>query len=203
MMELIQKIRDKKELRDLDENFLRRMLADYKSPDFKRIRRDLRKVYGMFKNMKYKRSDKVYGMIFKITGKPKKVLDLGCGYSPMHFNVRGVKYYCADIGHDYVKNKGFIFDLLNDDYGKLPEVDVIFLFRVLESLEHLRRNISKDIIEKLKCKYVVVSFDKRSLSGKNIRKKGRIWFRRILNELNLKYEVFDYDDEIFFVIKKI
>src|SRR3989344_4796183 len=98
MMELIQKIRDKKELRDLDENFLRRMLADYKRPDSKR-----------------KRREKVYGMIFKITGKPKKVLDLGCGYSPMHFNVRGVKYYCADIGHDYVKNKGFIFDLLNDD----------------------------------------------------------------------------------------
>ena len=92
--------------------------------------------------------------------------------------------------------------MLNDNYNKLPEVDIIFLFKVLESLEYFKRNVSKEIIQKLKTKYIIVSFDKKSLSGKEIRKKGRSWFRRILSELNLSYEVFDYGDEIFFVIKK-
>ena len=201
-MELIEKIKAKRELRDLDEGFLKRILNKYKENDFKRIRKDLRRVYGMFKNIRYERDNKVYELIFKITGKPKSVLDLGCGYSPMHFPFNDIKYYCADIGYDYIKDKGFIFDLLSDDYSKLPKSDVVFLFKVLESLEYFRRNISEEIISKLKCKYVVVSFDKKSLSGKEIRKKGRIWFRRILGELNLSYEIFDYGDEIFFVVKK-
>lgn len=196
----IQKVKDKKGLRDLDEDFLRRMFNDYS--DFKEIRKDLRKVYGMFKGVKYRRSDKVYDIIFNITKKPKNVLDLGCGYSPLHFPFKDIKYYCADIGKDYIKDRGFVFDLLYDDYDKLPKVDVVFLFRVLESLEFFKRNVSKDVISKLKCEYVAVSFDKKSLSGKGIKKKGRSWFRRILSELSLEYEVFDYENEIFFVIKK-
>ena len=92
--------------------------------------------------------------------------------------------------------------MLHDDFNELPKVDVVFLFRVLESLEFFRKNVSKEIIQKLKCRYIVVSFDKKSLSGKEIKKKGRIWFRRILSELNFDYKVFDYEDEIFFVIKK-
>jgi hypothetical protein len=201
-MDIIEKVKDKKELRDIDEGFLRRILKKYKEEDFKKIRRDLRIVYGMFKNVKYKRDRKAYDMIFKITGKPKSVLDLGCGYSPMHFPFKSINYYCADIGKNYVKDKGVVFDLLNDDYSKLPKVDIVFLFKVLESLEYFKRNVSKEVISKLKCRYIVVSFDKKSLSGKEIRKKGRSWFRRILNELGLEYEVFDYGDEIFFVIKK-
>ena len=196
----IKRIKSKKELRDLDEGFVKRIVKGRN--DFKEIRRDLRKVYGMFKNLKYNRDSKVYDLIFEITGKPESVLDLGCGYSSLHFPFKDIKYYCADIGGDYVKDKGFVFDLLHDDYSKLPEVDVVFLFKVLESLEFVNRNSSKRILNKLKCKYIVVSFDKRSLSGREIQKKGRIWFRRVLSELKLKHQIFDYGDEIFFVIKK-
>ena len=201
-MDIIEKIKSKKELKDLDDRFIERILNKYKKIDFKKARRDLRKAYGMFKRVKYKRDKKAYEIIFRITGRPKEVLDLGCGHSPFYFPYKDIKYYCADIGHEYIKDKGFIFDLLHDDYSRLPKVDVVFLFKVLESLEHFKRNISKDVIQKLKCRHIVVSFDKKSLSGKEIRKKGRSWFRRILNELNLEYEVFDYGNEIFFVIKK-
>ena len=203
MLDFIKKIKSKKELRDLDKNFIENIIKNYKLKNFKRIRRDLRRVYGMFKGLRYTRDKKVYELIFKITGKPKSVLDLGCGYAPLHFPFKNINYYCCDVGHDYVKDKGFVFDLLHDDYDKLPKVDVVFLFKVLESLEYFKKDISKDIIKKLKAKYVVVSFDKKSLSGKReIRKKGRKWLRRILKELNLDYEIFDYRDEIFFVIKK-
>ena len=50
---------------------------------------------------------------------------------------------------------------------------------------------------------IIVSFAKKALGGKvTIRKKGRSWFRRILNELGYKYEILDIGDEIFYVIKK-
>lgn len=203
MLEIIKEIKNKKELKDLDDNFIKRIIKDYNLKDFKEIRRVLRKVYGMFKNLKHNRDNKVYELIFKITGKPKSVLDLGCGYAPLYFPFKNIKYYCCDIGHDYIKGKGFIFDLLHGDYNKLPKVDVVFLFKVLESLEYFKKNISKDVIKKLKSKYIVVSFDKKALGGKKeIKKKGRSWFRRILKELNLDHKIFDYGDEIFFVIKK-
>jgi len=201
-MDFIEKVKNKKELRDLDDAFLRRIIEGYKTKDFKKIRKDLRRVYGMFKSVKHKRSKEAYEMIFRITGRPKSVLDLGCGYSSGYFPFEDIRYYCTDIGYGYVKERGFIFDLLSDDYMKLPRVDVVLLFKVLESLEYFKRNVSKEVIRKLRCRYVVVSFDKKSLSGREIRKKGRSWFRRILGELNLNYEVLDYGDEIFFVIKK-
>jgi len=219
MMDVIKKIRTKKELKDLDEDYIVSRVGKLNlknKEDFKNLRAQLRKVYGMFKNIKFTRRDEVYDLIFKITGKPKKILDLGCGYNPLHFPFKDIEYYASDIGHDYVndvneyfnennlKGKAFIFDLLSGNFSKLPKVDVVFLFRVLESLEYYTRDYSKEVIEKLNAEYVVVSFDKEGLSRKrNLRKKGRSWFRRILKEMGYHYNVIDFGNEIFFVIHKI
>jgi hypothetical protein len=216
MMDVIKKIRTKKELKDLDEDYIVNRVGKLNlknKEDFKNLRAQLRKVYGMFKNLKFTRSDEVYDKIFAVTGKPKKILDLGCGVNPLHFPFKNIEYYASDIGHEYVddsneyfkenkiKGKAFIFDLLSGDYSKLPKVDVVFLFRVLESLEYYIRNYSKEVIEKLNAKYIVVSFDKEGLSRKRrLKKKGRIWFRRILRELGYHYEIIDFENEIFFVI---
>jgi len=218
-MDVITKIRTKKELKDLDEDYIVSRIGKLNlknREDFKNLRAQLRKVYGMFKNLKFTRKKEVYDYIFNLTGKPKKILDLGCGENPLHFPFKDIEYYASDIGHDYVDNanyyfkenkiKGnaFIFDLLSGDFKKLPKVDVVFLFRVLESLEYFKRNYSKEVIENLNAEYVVVSFDKEGLSRKrNLKRKGRSWFRRILRELDYHYDIFDYGNEIFFVIHKV
>ena len=223
LSKIVEDVKSKKELKDLDENFLKSRIKELykgnfnkKSKEykkfFKEIRKKLREVYGGFKNIKESRDKEIYAKIFSITGKPKKVLDLGCGYSKFPF--KDIEYYGCDIGKDYVercneylkknkiKGKCFIFDLLGD-VKKLKKVDIVFLFKVLESLEAFKKNISKKIIKNLKCKYVIVSFAKKVLSDKGyIRKKGRKWFRRILKELKYEYKIFDYKDEIFFVVKK-
>ena len=232
--ELINKVKNKKELRDLDEDFVRNVVVElskkYKDKDlFKEARRILRLAYGMYKvkenslekhpstRERFAYYKEIYNKIFEITGKPSIILDLGCGINPLSYYYLGCKpeYYACDIGQDYVnivneffsKNKitgrAFLFDLAYGDYSKLPKADVCLLFKVLEALELIKRNISREIVKKLSCKYIVASFAKKALGGKiTIRKKGRIWFKRILNELGYKYDILDIGDEIFYVISK-
>ena len=101
-----------------------------------------------------------------------------------------------------IKGKVFAFNLLKDDYSKLPKADICFLFKVLESLESIRKNISKEILKEINAKWIIVSFSKRSITGKLIRKKGRSWLKRMLAELNYDYQTLDIGDEIFYVIRK-
>ena len=247
--EIIEDLKNKKELRELDEEFIKNRILEYKldieadnyeefkrdkkfKTFFKDLRRKLRIVYGMYwfkirkdkelleqhhstkERVKY--YTEVYKKIFEITGKPNSILDLGCGLNPLSYEYLDgkIEYFVADIGRDIkiikeffdknnIKGEAFVFDLISGDYNKLPEADVCFLFKVLESLESIERNISKEIIKKIKCKYIVVSFAKMALGGKiEIKKKGRSWFRRILSELGYEFEVFDVGNELFFIIKK-
>ena len=102
-----------------------------------------------------------------------------------------------------INGKARSFNLIND-LSNLPKVDLCMILKVLESLESIKKNFSKELLKKIKSKIIIVSFAKIAL-GKNIRikKAGRSWFRRILKELNYNYYIKDYDDEIFFVIKKL
>ena len=102
-----------------------------------------------------------------------------------------------------INGKAFIFNLIDDDLDKLPKVELCFMLKLLESLELIKRNISKELLKKINAKYFVVSFAKKALGKKvGIRKAGRSWFRRMLKELNYKYEIFDYENEIVFLIEK-
>jgi 16S rRNA (guanine(1405)-N(7))-methyltransferase len=251
--EIIKDVKRKKELRELDDEFIKNRILEYdfkfskfknyeelkKSKEFKLffkdLRRKLRIIYGMYWFKISKKDDfskllrkhpstkerinyynEIYNKIFEITGKPKKILDLGCGLNPLSYNHLNVKaeYFACDIGREVdivkeffkknkIRGKAFKFDLISGDYSKLPKADVCFLFKVLESLESIKRNISKEIIKKINCKYIVASFAKKALGGKiEIRKKGRKWFRKMLGELGYSFKVIDIGEEIFFVIKK-
>ena len=193
---------------------------------FKFIRKKLHEIYGVFRADSFKTHPsikerlvyykEIYYKIFSITGKPKKILDLGCGLNPMSYSYLGCKpyYYASDISNfdlkevnkffklNRIHGRTFTFNLVDDSYKKLPRVDVVLLFKVLESLEVVKRNISERVIKELNADWIVASFSKKQIGGVKIRKAGRSWFRRILNSLNLYYVVLDIGDEIFFVIKR-
>src|SRR3989344_2321888 len=227
--DLIKELKRKKELKDLDDNFIasriKEYLKDNKVPEnkrskeykiiFKDLRRMLRKTYGMFRVFNEKHDLEFYNLIFN-KFKPKKVLDLGCGIDPLYYtNKFNLEFYATDISKSIInkinshfkknkiKGKSFVFNIIDDDLSKLPEVDLCLMLRLLESLELVRRNISKDLLKKIKAKNFVVSFAKKALGNKaSIRKAGRSWFRRMLKELNYSYEIVDYEDEIVFLITK-
>lgn len=228
---LINKLKSKKELKDLDDNFIKARINEYLLKNkvdldnernknyrlmFKFLRKQLREVYGVFRVIKEERNIEFYKEVFD-EFKPKSVMDLGCGLEPLRYTTinPNTKYYCYDINIKEIKKinelfkknningKARSFNLIND-LSNLPKVDLCMILKVLESLESIKKNFSKELLKKIKSKIIIVSFAKIAL-GKNIRikKAGRSWFRRILKELNYNYYIKDYDDEIFFVIKKL
>ena len=119
--ELVKEIKNKKELRDIDEGFVKNIIiklsAKYKGKElFKETRKLLRLVYGMYKSKNYslekhpstreriKYYKEIFKKIFEITGKPKKILDLGCGSNPLSYFYLGCnpEYYACDLGQDYI-----------------------------------------------------------------------------------------------------
>ena len=243
--EIIKKIKEKAELASLDD-FIKDRIQDYLKEHkidlekldqrssnyqdlFKAVRKKCFESYGLFKISSYaslathistrERREfysRIYKEIFSITGKPKKILDLGCGLNPLSYRYLDCKpeYYASELTEadcvvirnffkqNKIKGKVFAFNLLKDDYSKLPKADICFLFKVLESLESIRKNISKEILKEINAKWIIVSFSKRSITGKLIRKKGRSWLKRMLAELNYDYQTLDIGDEIFYVIRK-
>ena len=244
--EIIKEIKKKEELNNLEDSFIKERINDYlkkhsinlESLDersrpykelFKTVRKKCFEVYGLFKQKskdtlqehisskeRLEFYPRIYKDLFTITGKPKTILDLGCGLNPLSYRYLDCKpkYYASELSkgdckvienffkENNIKGECFAFDLLKDDYSKLPKVDVCFLFKVLESLEAVKKNISKEILQKINASWIIVSFSKKTITGKPIIKKGRSWLKRMLAELNYEYQVLDIGEEIFYIIHK-
>jgi 16S rRNA (guanine(1405)-N(7))-methyltransferase len=151
-----------------------------------------------------------------MTGEPKKILDLACGLNPISYPyLRCKPYYLAcDIAlkdlefikkyFDTMSIKGDVkrVDLIHDDVTELSKgFDIAFLFKTLDSLETVKRNISKELLKNLKAKFIVVSFATVSIGGrKEIKKIKRAWFERAIKELGYKTSFFMLPGEIFYIL---
>src|SRR3989344_3325301 len=238
IQEIADDIKSKKSLSDIDDSFLKARILEnlekYKidlSEDFnklkkknrygeffKEIRKLLRKVYGVYRELAEPRSKSIYKEIHKKIGNFNSLLDVGCGKSPLgYIEVFGKDktYYLTDISKESIeeissymkknkiKGKTFIFNAYDNYKENLPKADITFLFRVLESLETLKKGSSEKLFKNLNSKTILVSFSKVALGhNEEIKKKGRSWFRRMLSKNNYTFEDFDIEDEIFFLVKK-
>lgn len=161
---------------------------------------------------RYEFYNEIYDKIFAIAGKPNTVLDLGCGLNPLSFPNKETIYYACDINKDNLKlvkkyfeknkirGKVFLCDLTQS--LNLPKTDVCFLFKVLDIIETKGHKLAEKIITQLSCKYVVVSFATKTLSGKKMNNPKRIWFEKMLGRLNLKWNKFEVENEMFYIVEK-
>jgi len=208
----------------------------------KEVRSELHKSYGSFQVGKKKRDKlfekedwvgiiktnvstkerldyykKIYSMIWEITGKPRRVVDLGCGLNIFSFDFMGLnnlEYYGYDISKDdinlinkFIKinsglnGKAYVWDALSADLTKIKKCDVLFMFKLLESVIKNYKFIEKMILDlKNKCKYLVVSFATKKLSGKRMKYRERRWFEYMLERLGLNYRTFEVENETFYII---
>ena len=168
----------------------------------------------------------IYSKIFEITGKPVRILDLGCGINPVSIPFMGLEwgfeYYAYDINdaeitalNDFFKIERIngtarVLDLSNIENIDLLEknIDVCFMFKVIDVLEEEKKGhkYAEEMIKKLakKCKFIVVSFSTRTLSGKAMGHPYRGWIERMLERIKLEFEVLDLSDtagEVFYIIK--
>ena len=156
-----------------------------------------------------------YGLIYKkiLNNDVKTILDISSGLNPCSFpwmNIKNIEYTATELsGKDCeflnsyfrimkkfgLNGKAVKINLLKEN--NFPKVDVCFLFKVLDTFEGLKRGISKDILKKINCEVLVVSFPTKTLSGKILGKKRLTWFGKIVKN----YETFEIENEIFYIVK--
>lgn len=155
----------------------------------------------------------VYKKIFSVTGKPQTILDLGCGLNPLSLpfmKLKKVEYHATELTEEdskfiqqyltqlHIKGSAFPMDLTRID--KLPQADVCFMFKLLDTLEALKRDVTQTILTKLDSEWAVASFPLKTLGGKkSISKRRLVWFERLIAQY--RHETFEIPNEIFYVIR--
>jgi len=162
----------------------------------------------------------IYKKIFKLTNKPKIIIDLGCGLNPFSFptmNLTNLNYYAYDIDEKDIKylNKYFkiikprglkgkakILDATNiNKIKKLPKSDIIFMFKLLDLFDN--KTSEELITQSIKeTNYIVASFPTKTITRKQMNFPKRKGFELMLSRLDLKFKTFETDNEIFYIISK-
>ena len=220
---------------------------DYKKT-IKHVRAVLRRIYGVFLTKAAKEREKylsegayekilethlstkeripiypvIYQKIFAITGKPKVILDLGCGLNPVSYPYMEVdaKYYASELNAAdceflekcfkkmEIKGKAVPLDLTEAAKDpsllkRFPKADVCFMFKILDEVERKRgRKASESLIKNIDAKYLVISFATKKVTGKPMKYPYRRWLEQMLKRLGYEFEIIKESNEIFYVVKK-
>ena len=165
--------------------------------------------------------EKVYERIFK-NFKGKNVIDFGSGINGFSYNYfsRKVNYFgveavgqLGNLTNDYFEKNKISGKILHESLFDLKKIEklileingekIVFLFKVVDCLEMLERNYSKNLLRKIVplVSQVVVSFATRSLVSKKKFKVNRKWFFDFVkNEFNLVND-FEIGGERYVVIE--
>lgn len=157
--------------------------------------------------------EEVYKKIFKITGRPKTLLDLGSGLNPLSYNAIGkdVFYYVNELTNadcelikTYLQKNKFNFQIIKGDMMSidLPYADICFLFKILDSIDVNGHKNSEQLIKKVKCNYFVISFSKINIRNKKMNYPERGWIEQLLKRLNYRFEKIQFPEEVFYVVRK-
>ena len=120
-----------------------------------------------------------YSSIFKITGKPKRVADIGCGLNPLSYKYFGCKpfYFAMDVDPFVINVVNTYFNMkaiggravlgsaleLKYDF---KDYDVVLMLKLLPLLESQRKGITEQLLSQIKSRYIVFSLPTRSLSSR-------------------------------------
>jgi hypothetical protein len=159
----------------------------------------------------------------RVLGNRKKFvfMDLACGMNPLStalFRDKIIKYYASDIStedceflKDYFNIVGldaiiFPADLTDTKIfyklEKIP-VDICYIFKTLDGLERIKRNMTEDLLKSITTKYFAITFPTLSIGGhREIKEHRRLWLEKLLLNLDWKYEKFTMGSELSYVIKK-
>ncbi len=167
---------------------------------------------------------KFYRELFAITGCHPRILDIGCGLNPISYPFMkcNARIACCDVSsadmeflNTYFETMGidgfaYSADALDDkkidDIIEKEKPEMIFLLKVADTLETLKRHSSKKLIarlaEKLSVAWIIVSFPLVSLSGgKRIHDNRRSWFENFLTKAEWEVQTIELPNEKVYVIK--
>ena len=140
--------------------------------------------------------DYLYQQLFRFTGIPESILDLGCGYNPFSYQFLNARpaYHSADIAQE---DLGFInryFTSLGVEHSEhcldlsdpkavknLPRADVAFAFKLLDGLEAINRDVTKELLQAIPAEHIIISFASLSI-GQHKTINPREWFERLITD---------------------
>jgi len=166
--------------------------------------------------------NQIYKQIFKITNKPKTIIDLGAGFNIFSFPYMGLNkltYYSYDINKEDIKLINQYIDIIKPrglsgkaeilnikdikQLQKLPKSDIIFLFKVIDIIDKKDHKPSEQLITYLfkqkKAKNIVISFATRTITRRKMNFPIRKWFELMLKRNNLKFKTIKTSNEIFYI----
>jgi hypothetical protein len=193
------------------------------SPKDKDVEWILRKHLSTRERLPY--YDKLYGRILKNIGRGISVYDLGAGINGFSYNY--MKKF-AEINYFAIEAVGQLVDLMNTYFKKekisgravhisLFELEkikifmkkqrgkkIVFLFKVLDSLEMLEKDYSKKLLLEIVplAEKVVVSFATRSFVKRRKFKVKRNWIIDFIRDNFGLIEDFELDGERYLVLEK-
>jgi len=193
------------------------LLKNLKNKDFEEIKYISREILKLHSSSRERLKDyeDVYEKIFNITGKPEIIIDLASGLNPCSLILINFKGKCfaydvseSDVNflNEYFKiikkysldGKAIVKDIRKD--FNFENGDIYFLFKFLDLIND-KKNFFIKLISNLKCKYLVISFPKKTISLKNMKNVKRKWFIKLLEKNNLYYSLIDSQNELFYIIK--
>ncbi len=161
--------------------------------------------------------DTFYQKIFSITGYPSSIIDHACGLNPLTIlwmNLpKDTIYNGFDIDNDQIDFLNKVFqiidienkvsirtgDILSD---KFDYADVVFMLKLLPLLEQQGKGLSLEVMKKQQCRYMVISFPVKSLSGseKGMFKFYSDWFESLIIKENWKNQKIPFETELVYII---
>ncbi len=166
---------------------------------------------------------KFFQDIFAVTGRPKSILDIACGFNPLaiqYMNHTPERYTATELNkkdtaiitsyfttlqkvdqYKKLKLKTIQCDLeKKEDVNKLRgNFDVCFALKIFDLLEN---KTSEYIVKKITCKWLIASFSTKTITKAPMRFKRRASFQKMLRRLGFEYTTITFSNEIAYVIKK-
>jgi len=146
----------------------------------------------------------------------KSILDLGCGLNPIALASSDMEYYAVDINEDdlkivsrffeknKIKGKTFTYDLrkLSKEENPFPSVDLCLILKVFDVIEKKGHKLAEEIIKKINCRYFLISFSTKTLSGAPMRHPQRGWIELLLTRLKYNFKLIKTRNELFYLASK-
>lgn len=158
-----------------------------------------------------------YRYIFSIVGNVETIIDVACGMNPLTYPYMKTeaRYVGFDIDQeviDQVKTEiqstdySTKINVFPGDVYDIDELssDVCFLFKVVPLLEQQKKGSAEEILQKIKSRYIVVTFPTKSLSNNE---KGMELFYtefmdKLIQRLGYQYDKMAFENELVFIVKK-
>jgi len=212
----------------LTRQFLRKIYSSFTSRKLLNVK-DMKVDYVLNKHKSTKERfsyyEKVYERIFKgIKEKEISVIDLGTGvngFSYGFFKNKKINYVGVEavgqlvglVNYFFKKEKinGKVFHLslfeldeVKDLIKKQEKPRIIFLFKVIDSLEVIERDYSKKLLKEIAplADKIVLSFATRSLGKKSKFSAQRLWIKKFIEENFKILEEFEFGGEKYIIFRK-